>query len=282
MPWLRHIIPNASGYTNIRNVLDENLEFFTKTVEEHKKNLNEDDLKDFIDVYLAEVKKTSDPSSKFYGEMAEKQLIATLFDTFLAGSDTTATTVAWTVLYLCTFTEVQKKLQTEIQEITGDERKVSVLDRPQMPYAQAVIDEVFRYSSIVPTGVPHRALAEREFRGYHIPKDALIQPNMQHFHFNPKYFPEPNKFRPERFLSEDGTKYKRNENLQPFQIGRRQCAGESLARDSAFLYITNLFQQFSVEFHPDSPRNPEFESEVGFLRAPLPFSVVMTDRLTKA
>jgi len=278
LPWVKHIFPEKSGYNAVRKVLDENRILFEMAVAEHKKNFQEDDLKDFIDVYIAEMKKTTDPKSMFYGDMAEKQLVVTLFDTFFAGSDSTAITISWTILYLCHFPEVQKKLQEEIFEVTGNSRKVSVLDRPNMPYTQATIEEIFRYSSIVPNGVPHRALAERDFHGYLIPKNALIQPNIIHMHFNPKYFPEPEKFRPDRFLSPDGKKFMKNEVVQPFQVGRRQCVGESLARDTVFLYATNLFQQFDMIFDPSEER-PGMESEVGFLRAPLHFAVIMTDRL---
>lgn len=277
-PWLKHIFPGISGYNAVRQVLDDNRILFEKTVEEHKKNFDENDLKDFIDVFIAEMKKTTDTSSMFYGELAEKQLVVTLFDTFFAGSDSTAITISWAMLYLCTFPEVQKKLQAEIMEVTGNTRKVSVQDRSQMPYAQALIDEILRYSSIVPDGVPHRAMAERQFYGYYIPKDALVMPNMIHMHFNPKYFPEPHEFRPERFLSADGKKYVKNDVLQPFQVGRRQCVGESLARDTVFLYTTNLFQNFDMIFDP-TEKKPNFESELGFLRAPLPFTVIMSDRL---
>lgn len=277
-PWLKNIIPKASGYVAVRKVLDDNRLLFEKTVEDHKKTFQEDNLRDFMDVYIAEMRKTTDPSSMFYGDVAEKQLVVTLFDVFFAGSDSTAITISWAILYLCMFPDVQKKLQAEVIQITGNSRKVSIQDRPQMPYAQAVMDEILRYSSIAPIGAPHRAMAEREFHGYHIPKDALVLPNIYHIHFNPAYFPEPEKFRPERFLSQDGKKYEKNMILQPFGVGRRQCAGETLARDTVFLYTTNLFQNFDMKFDPKE-KKPNFDTEPGFLRAPVPFTVIMSDRL---
>lgn len=205
-------------------------------------------------------------------------MVNILFDLFFAGTDTTATTLAWAVLYLCKFPKVQKKLQSEITEVSGDTRKVAVEDRTKMPYTLAFIDEVLRYSSHVPDGVPHRALTDSEFRGYLIKKNTLIQPNLYYIHYDPRIWGDPENFRPERFLSADGKKYVRNENVQAFQIGRRQCAGETLARDSIFLYTTNLFQQFDIKFNPNV-EEPSVESRIGFTRAPLPYSVIMTDRL---
>lgn len=127
--------------------------------------------RDFIDVYLAEVKKTTDPNSVFYGARAgnkafslqfikysnffislvicmycladitrstrfislnsERQLVATLADLFFAGSDTTSTTLSWGVLYLCKFPHVQKKFQEEIASISNNSRNISVADRPE-------------------------------------------------------------------------------------------------------------------------------------------------------
>ncbi len=138
---------------------------------------------------------------------------------FNAGSDTTAITTAWTSLYLCKFPNVQTKFQEEISEVTsGDSRHVSLTDRPNMPYTLALIDEILRFSSIVPDGVPHRAMADSEFHGYFIEKDMLIQPNLHFIHFNPEIWGDPENFRPERFLTGDGKKYVRNENLMAFQV----------------------------------------------------------------
>lgn len=85
-PWLRHIFPRWTGYTDVEKVLSENRQVFTTTIAEHKASFKEDDLKDFIDVYLAEVKTTTDPNSSFYGDKAERFLASTLFDLFLAGN----------------------------------------------------------------------------------------------------------------------------------------------------------------------------------------------------
>ncbi len=206
--------------------------------------------------------------------------MAILFDLFLAGSDTTAVTLAWAILYLCKWPEVQRKLQEEIDIVTGgNSRQVSVQDRPSMGYTMALIDEVLRFSSIAQDGVQHSAMADREFHGYFIPKDTMLEANLYFIHHDPRIWGDPEVFRPERFLSEDdGKKYVRNENLQAFQIGRRACVGESLARDSVFLCLTNLFQQFSMEFDKEK-EEPGLESIVGFLRSPRPFWVVLKDRL---
>ncbi|ODM89491.1 Methyl farnesoate epoxidase [Orchesella cincta] len=271
LPWLRHVFPEGSGYNAARRVLEGWKTFLEGTVKEHKEQFHEGNLKDFIDVYLAEVRKTTDKKSYFYGQLGERQLVSTMLDLFIAGSDTSATTLSWTLVYLCKFPHVQKKLQVEIESVTGNERQVSVDDRPMMPYAQALVDEILRYSSIVPDGAQHRATEEREFQGYRIPKDAWIQPNLYYIHHDPKIWGDPQNFRPERFLSENGKKYMKNENLQPFQIGRRICVGENLARDNIFLFMTNIFQKFEVRFDPKS-KEPGLGTLMGFFRNPEDYS----------
>lgn len=202
----------------------------------------------------------------------------TLFDIFLAGTDSTALTIAWGLLHMCRNPGTQKKLQEEITEITGDSRRASVNDRPNMPYTLALLDEILRCSTISPDGCQHRALADVQFDGYLFEKNDLIQPNLFYIHHDPKIWGDPEEFRPERFLTPDGKKYLKNENLHGFQPGRRQCVGETLARDTVFLYLTALFQEFDMKFDPNEEQ-PTLEAIQGFLRIPRPFSIIMTKRV---
>ncbi|ODN00935.1 Methyl farnesoate epoxidase [Orchesella cincta] len=275
MPWVGHLMPEWSGYNKIRKVIEDNKSFFEEAVNEHKENFQEDNIKDFIDVFLNETNKTTDSSSPFYGERAEHQLVATLGDMFGAGTDTTSTTLSWGILYITKFAGVQDKLQQEIKTVTENSRNVSLNDRPSMPYTTALIDEILRYSSITPGGVQHRATEDKEFKGYLIEKDTWIFPNLHHLHHNPAIWGDPETFRPERFLTEDG-KFKKNENLIPFQIGRRQCVGESLARNTIFLFLANIFRSFTISFDPSAPE-PSLDP-VGLILTPQPFSVVMKER----
>lgn len=146
-----------------------------------------------------------------------------------------------------------------------------------MPYTLAIIDEVLRVSSVATTGVPHRSLSGREFYGYFIPKDALLLPNIHFMHHDPKIWGDPENFRPERFLSEDEKLHRKSEYLIPFQCGRRQCVGETMARDTVFLYLTNIFQRFAISFDPSVPE-PSEKSLPNFLHMPVPFSIILKDR----
>jgi cytochrome P450 len=155
--------------------------------------------------------------------LPEKMLVETIADLFQAGSESTSTTLAWTILYLTQYPEVQTKLQAEIQAVSGNSRLCSISDRPSMPYAEAVISEVLRYSSLVPLGAPHRLSVDKQVKGYTLPKDSLITPNQYYIHFDPKIWGDPQNFRPERFL-DASNQFKKPLHLIPFSIGRRYVA----------------------------------------------------------
>ncbi len=78
LPWVKKIFPNWSGYNSLRRALKENRLIFELTVREHKQTFREDDLRDFIDVYLAEMGKAGEnKESMFYGKTAGKNKMHT-------------------------------------------------------------------------------------------------------------------------------------------------------------------------------------------------------------
>ncbi|CAL8126658.1 unnamed protein product [Orchesella dallaii] len=81
-PWLKHIVPGLIGYNAIRRLMRGLVDFVSKTIKEHEDTMQEESPRDFIDVYLNEIKRTTDGASSFYGADAEKQLIAVVADLF--------------------------------------------------------------------------------------------------------------------------------------------------------------------------------------------------------
>ena len=79
---------------------------------------------------------------------------------------------------------------------------------------------------------------------YHLPKGTQVVPNIFSIHMNEKYFDNPEEFRPERFIDEDG-KAVRPEYLIPFSIGKRACPGEIFARNELLIVTAYLFKRFT-------------------------------------
>jgi len=127
--------------------------------------------------------------------------------------------------------------------------------------------------------VPHAATENTKFHGYDIPKGTIVFANLYANHHDPKVWGEDvGQFRPERFLTADGSTVVRHEALIPFSIGRRVCLGETLARDTLFLFAANLAQSFEVVVCQGQEK-PPLECQIGQLTlSPANSSVVMKER----
>ena len=146
-----------------------------------------------------------------------------------------------------------------------------------MVYAEAILTEAMRMSSIVPVGAFHRAMKDVKFHGYDIPKGTFVLANFHYIHYNPKIWGNPEEFQPERFLSPDGKSLKKHDAFMPFSTGKRVCLGETLARDTLFLYFTNIYHKFSIQLAEES-KDATLDPAPGFLLAPQDFNVVLTER----
>jgi len=147
-----------------------------------------------------------------------------------------------------------------------------------MPYTEATIMEVMRFSAMVPTGVFHSALEDVEFRGYTIPKNTILVPNLYKCMRDSETWGDGDAFRPERFLSADGKTVVKHEALMPFSTGRRVCLGETLARDELFLFTSALFQRFRVAENPAGPKISPFEYISAAVLIPKTHDVILHDR----
>ncbi len=195
---------------------------------------------------------------------------------FVAGIETTSTSLSYTLLYLSIFPDKQKKVQEEIDRIIGS-RTVTLEDRKNMPYMEAMIQEMLRFSSLVPTGLIHKALTNVTLGEYQIPKNTWIIGYLHGIHHDPEIWGDPENFRPERFLNENNEVI-RHEALLPFSFGKRVCLGESLARDELFLFITGIFQAFTVTPDPNSPTPTTEQQDSNIIAMPKPHKLVIRER----
>lgn len=257
LPWLKYVAPELSGYTAYSNACQDITEYIQKEFLDHKKSFLAGAHRDLIDAYIEESYKDS---------LKWKNAIATVVELFLASSETTGSTLTWLLGYLSVNPDIQVKLQEEIDTIIGENQQVSLDHKSRMPYTEAVIMETMRLSSFVPMGVLHRLLEDLEIDNYKFPKGLVLIPNIYHCHNNKDVWTDPERFRPERFLDEQGEKLR--EHFVPFQQGKRQCVGEPLAKDMLFIYVTRIFQLFNVS--PDKCVKPEdyYEPDLGYVLFP--------------
>ena len=149
--------------------------FYHKKIEEAKQRvLADEDVNDFTALYIKEVRKL-EGKDKETPKIQEDWLIQLVSDFFLAGSETTATTMKWAVLYMAAHPDVQKKVQEELDNVfEKSPRRFCLSDRDKIPYTDATISEVQRMSAITAVGLPHEAIRDVEIKGYRIPKGTTV------------------------------------------------------------------------------------------------------------
>ncbi|VDM50315.1 unnamed protein product [Toxocara canis] len=236
-PWMRFFLPTYYRYYRNGFALQK---FFLEHIDEHEKHVSSDDEEptDFIDAYIKEMRRRV-----AYGYYNKISLALNAGDLWTGGMETTVTTLRWAIIYLLHHPNVQERLFKEINSNLGS-RKVTWADRSTMHYTMAVISEVQRIINILPWHIPHATTADTTLCGYDIAKGTTIMPQMGvAIHYNNEYFPDGEKFDPERFLNEDRT-FRVYEQFHPFGIGKRSCLGEALARMELFIILTTLIQNF--------------------------------------
>ncbi|CAG0898535.1 unnamed protein product [Darwinula stevensoni] len=147
-----------------------------------------------------------------------------------------------------------------------------------MPYTEAFLMEVQRLARLIPLGVTHAATEDVEIDGYQFPKGTVFMASIWSCHSDPKYWPDPEKFDPGRFLNSDGTLKTKIPSFLPFALGKRQCLGESLARMELFLFVTIFMQKLTFRTTTGRP-HPKAESVDSFaVNPPKPFQFLIEER----
>ena len=149
------------------------------------------------EAFLSKIQETSDTNSPFYGATGELNLINVLLDFFAAGSDTTAVTLNWAMLFMILNPDVQTKVRQELNQNIGD-TKAKMTEKCKVPYTEAVIHELQRKANIGPIAVIHESTTELDIGAYSVPPQTAIIPFIGDIMNDPEHFPEPSKFKPER------------------------------------------------------------------------------------
>ncbi|XP_026548598.1 cytochrome P450 2G1-like [Notechis scutatus] len=261
-------------HTKIYDILEDIRLFIAKRVKKNKETLDPNAPRDYIDCFLIQMEKEKDnPDSEFN----QKNLELTTLNLFFAGTETVSSTLRYGFLLLMKYPEVQAKMHEEIDRVIGQNRIPSIKDRSQMPYVDAVIHEVQRFSDLVPMNVAHAVTRDTEFRGYLIPKGTEVFPLLSTVLHDGTKFQSPEGFHPENFLDENG-RLKQNDAFVPFSAGKRICLGEALARMELFLFFTTILQRFRLKPLVDPKDINVTPQEFGFITIPPLFELSVVPR----
>ncbi|XP_066561739.1 cytochrome P450 2B11-like [Amia ocellicauda] len=248
--------------------------FVREQIQQHRDTLIPHAPRDFIDCYLLKMDQEKDnPSTEFHYENLE----CTVLNLFLAGTETTSTTLTFAFMLLAKYPHIQERVQCEIDSVVGGDRAPVMEDRRKLPMTEAVLSETQRLLDLVPLSVPHMATQDIAFRGYCIPQGTVIFPMLHSLLKDEQNWVDPHSFNPDHFLDSKGN-YRSNPAFLPFSAGKRACVGESLARMELFLFLVSVLQRFTVSalLGPDSL---DINREPGsFANLPRPCMLIATPR----
>ncbi|KAE8707439.1 Flavonoid 3'-monooxygenase [Hibiscus syriacus] len=221
------------------------------------------------------------------GKLTDIEIKALLLNMFIAGTETTPSTVEWTMAELIRHPMIMARVHQELDSVVGLDRLVSELDLPNLTYLQAVMKETFRLHPAAPMSLPRIAADSCEINGYHIPKGATLLVNVWAIGRDPNEWSDPLEFRPERFLpggEKPNADVKGNDfEIIPFGAGRRICAGMSLGLRMVQLMTAALVHAFDWELADGLlPEKLNMEEGPGLsLRRMEPLMVYPRPRLSK-
>ncbi|QGA15047.1 hypothetical protein EYB26_002703 [Talaromyces marneffei] len=188
-----------------------------------------------------------------------------------AGIETTPSAMCTAIKALLLNPAAAKRAQQEIDTIVGPDRLPQVDDAPEMPFMEALIEEVLRWQPVTPLGAPHSTDTDQEYMGYRIPRGSIIMQNYYGMAHDSNTCPEPYKFNPERWLQDPDLRV-----FSPFGYGRRKCPGEQMARNSIFIVLSRILWGYNINHVVRDGQTievDEWDIEHHFTSAPAPFEV---------
>ncbi|XP_046339122.2 cytochrome P450 1A1-like [Haliotis rufescens] len=274
-PWLRHFMKERIN--KFKDLLSKGHLIRRERIRDHLETFSSDNLRDVADSLINESRQLTE-EDKANG-MSEERVQDTIGDLFAAGFDTVATTTMWTMLLLAKTPRVQKKIQEELDAVVGMSRRPTLADRRNLVYTEATIHEILRIINLTPLSTPHATTEDVELAGYTIKKDTLVFLNLFSLSHDEEVWGDPEAFRPERFLKEDGQIDSRLvDNYLPFSAGRRRCMGEFLARIELFLIISGFLQRCTF-VKPKDVDEYTMDCTFGLNQKPLPYKVEVQFRM---
>jgi cytochrome P450 len=178
--------------------------------------------------------------------LSDDEIVGHVGALFMAGHETTATALTWTLLLLSQHPQVAASLHEELAGVLqGDAPQPESLGK--LPVLDRVLKESLRL--IPPSPLNHRVVeSETSLGGYAIPPRTELFVSIYHIHHDPDLFPEPQRFHPDRWLTADPGPFEYN----PFGAGPRMCIGAPFAMLKLKLVLAMILQRYRLEAIPGS------------------------------
>ncbi|KAK9900252.1 putative O-methylsterigmatocystin oxidoreductase [Cystobasidium minutum MCA 4210] len=171
-----------------------------------------------------------------------------------AGSDTTSDAIATFIMTMVNHPEQQRLAQEEIDRVVGRDRMPTFEDQTDLVYVSALVKEVQRWRPVIAGGLAHATTQDDVYEGYFIPAGTTIIPNAWAIHMDPKVYPEPEKFKPERFIKDNqvvGIPQSERGHFG-FGYGRRICPGMYIAERSLYIVFARMLWGYNIAHAKDA------------------------------
>ena len=275
IPFLGYITNNFNR--KIERAKDIKKQLFSHEFSAHRETYNPGVIRDLTDSFIsAYEKEIANGIDKDIGSIED--IPDLMLDVAVGAIDTVPATISWFILYNVLHQDIQAKLHKELDDVVENDRLPCWQDAQNMPYLQATLCEVLRRSATVPfTGTT--TIRDTTIAGLHIPENTKVIINIDEIHHDPKEWPEPNEFKPERFLDSDGkfVGWTTKHAFMPFGLGRRECLGQLFARIVMFTFASTLLHLYKIEL-PEGAEKPSTSSIGLQFHQPKDFTVVAKKR----
>ncbi|GIL65093.1 hypothetical protein Vafri_18867 [Volvox africanus] len=219
-----------------------------------KQLVDEEDM-EFGDEFLSD----RDPSILHFlvasgDEISSKQLRDDLMTLLIAGHETTAAVLTWTLYTLAAHPEATEAIRREVDEVLGD-RTPTVEDIKSLRFTTRVINEAMRLYPQPPVLI-RRALQDDKFDQYVVPAGSDLFISVWNLHRSPTLWDDPERFKPERFGPLDGpipNEITENFSYLPFGGGRRKCIGDQFALFEALVALAMLLRRYDFVLDTSKP-----------------------------
>ncbi|XP_031098241.1 cytochrome P450 CYP82D47-like [Ipomoea triloba] len=253
LPWLRWL--DIGGHEKAMKETAKKMDSVVEGwLQEHKRkrNTKSKQEEDFMDGLLSSFQDEEDTPKDFDADTIVK---ATCMAVLLAATDTTTITLTWALSLILNNYGVLEKIRAELDINVGRERHVKQSDLNNLTYLQAVVKETLRLYPPSPLLLPHESIDDCNVSGYYIQKGTRILVNVSKIHRDSSFWPNPNVFRPERFLCEHKEIDVRGNHFEliPFGNGRRMCPEISLGLQIVELTLASLIHSFDLKRISDEP-----------------------------
>ncbi|HEX3557777.1 MAG TPA: cytochrome P450 [Pyrinomonadaceae bacterium] len=183
-----------------------------------------------------------------HSRMTDEQLRDEVMTIFLAGHETTANALTWACYLLAQNPEAESALHAELDRVLEGGRLPTIEDVPALSYTEMVVAETLR---LYPPAwaIGRLAIEDHEVGGYLVPRGSLVLVSQYVMHRDPRFFPEPERFRPSRFAPEAKTA-RPQFSYFPFGGGVRRCIGEGFAWTEAVLLLATLARRWAMRLAP--------------------------------